>query len=309
MRRIVRSRLFIALAVTAAVPAVLAGTGPAGAVGNSPHGSQAAKEGQADHDADRADIRKVSEGLVGAFGAGDAKALADLWTAEGEFIADDGTIVSGRADLAEKYAGFFKESPGVRLDLEPGSVRFVARDAAVAEGFATLHRGPSEAPTTSRYSMLLAREDGRWRIALLREWPGEDASLRELAWLVGTWESKEGEGKASTTYEWEGDKAFLRSRFTVTLPEGTHTGSQMIGKDPAAGQLRSWTFDSDGGFGEATWSRDGGRWLVHASGTLADGGTMSATNIFSRVDADTFTWQTTERVVDGDELPDLPPSR
>ena len=73
--------------------------------------------------------------------------------------------------------------------------------------------------------------------------------------------------------------------------------------------FRSWTFDSDGGFGEATWSRDGGRWLVHATGALAEGGTMSATNIFSRVDADTFTWQTTERVVDGEELPDLPPSR
>ena len=70
MRRFVRSRLFIALAIAAAVPAVLAGTGPTGADDNSQRGSQAAKEGQADHDADRADIRKVSEALVGAFGAG-----------------------------------------------------------------------------------------------------------------------------------------------------------------------------------------------------------------------------------------------
>ena len=78
---------------------------------------QAADDGQAGHDADRAAIREVSEGLIKAFGAGDAKALADLWTAEGEFIADDGTSVRGRSALGESLhssscLGFLIATPG-----------------------------------------------------------------------------------------------------------------------------------------------------------------------------------------------------
>ena len=31
------------------------------------------------------------------------------------------------------------------------------------------------------------------------------------------------------------------------------TVTQRIGWDPAAKQIRSWEFDSEGGFGEGTW--------------------------------------------------------
>ena len=117
-----------------------------------------------------------------------------------------------------------------------------------------MHRVPSAPPTVSRVSTLFAREDGQWRIALLREWPDEEASLRELSWLIGSWSSQEGDRPVRTTYEWEGEKAFIRARFSVELPEKPRSGTQMIGKDPSSGELRSWTFESTGGFGEGSWS-------------------------------------------------------
>jgi hypothetical protein len=66
-------------------------------------------------------------------------------------------------------------------------------------------------------------------------------------------------------------------------------------------------FDEDGGFGDAAWTRDGKRWLIAATGVQADGGELTATNILTPVDKDTFTWQSTERTLDGEELPNIPP--
>ena len=260
-----------------------------------------------DHDADRAAILAVMKSLPQAFEKADAKAIAAIWTSEGEYIADDGTTLHGREALEKAYGEFFKKNPKVTLDYESESLRFVARDTAVGEGYATLHRVPSEPPTVSRVSTLFAREDGQWRIALLREWPDEEASLRELSWLIGSWSSKEGDRPVQTTYEWEGEKAFIRARFSVALPEKPRSGTQMIGKDPSSGELRSWTFESTGGFGEGSWSRDGNQWLVDATVVLPDGGRLTATNILTKIDNDTFTWQSTKRKLDDADLPDAPP--
>jgi hypothetical protein len=82
-------------------------------------------------------------------------------------------------------------------------------------------------------------------------------------------------------------------------------GMQIIGWDPAAKQIRSWTFDSDGGFAAATWTHKGNRWFVHKTGTLADGRKGSAVNIINYVDDETFTLQSVSRSIDGEILPNV----
>ena len=37
--------------------------------------------------------------------------------------------------------------------------------------------------------------------------------------------------------------------------------------DPAEGVIRAWTFDPDGGFGEAIWTWDGERCAIDSKGT------------------------------------------
>ena len=58
-------------------------------------------------------------------------------------------------------------------------------------------------------------------------------------------------------------------------------GTQVIGWDPAAGTIRSWMFDSDGGFGEGIWSKKDNSWIVKFSQVLPDGRKASATNIYT----------------------------
>ena len=144
-------------------------------------------------------------------------------------------------------------------------------------------------------------------MAMLREWPEEGVALRDLDWLIGTWESKSDEVNVRTTYTWDDKKNSIRCQITIKTPSQSLNATQIILKDPRTGQLRSWMFDDDGGFGDGDWTRDGKRWVMEASGVQADGGEVTARNILSQVDKDSFTWQSTERTLDGEELPNIPP--
>jgi uncharacterized protein (TIGR02246 family) len=230
-----------------------------------------------------------------------------LWTEEGEYIDDDGTTLHGRAAIAEAYAKLFAEHPRRKLEVNVASIRFIARDGAIEDGVAKVLKGDEEKPTFSRYSILYAREGRDWLMAMVREWPDEGATLKQLDWLIGSWIAKTDDGEVRTTYEWDEGKHFIRARFTIKDKGRTISGTQRIGKDPRTGQLRSWLFGQDGGFGEATWSWDARRWVIEATGVLEDGTEMTATNILTPRGRDAFTWQSTNRTVGAEAAPDVPP--
>jgi len=282
----------------------LAGGRP-GAAGQAPAAPQkpaAAEDRQPDRDA----VRKAIDGFVAAFRKGDGKAVAAHWTAEGEYISDDGTAYRGRAALEKEYAAHFAKNPGNGLEVEVDAVRFPSRDNAVVEGHFKLRKKGGEL-VVSRCSFLYAREDGKWLIAIAREWAGDGLSLRDLEWLVGTWEAKREGTVVSTRYEWTANKSFIRCHFSVTRDGETNTGMQMIGKDPSTGALRVWTFEDEGGVGEADVTRDGKKWTFTARGATAEGQVLTATNVMTPLDADSFLWHSVGRALDGEELPDLPP--
>jgi uncharacterized protein (TIGR02246 family) len=275
----------------------------------SPAPKAGAGKGEEENTADRAAIKAAGQTLLKAYMAGDAKALAAHWTAGGEYIADDGTVIRGRANIEKAYGELFDKKPAAtKADLEVSSIRFPSRDTAIEEGYFKVQRG-KDAPVSSKYSVLHVRDDGKWHMAVVREWPSEGTSLRDLDWLIGTWVAKRGETEVRTTYEWWGKKTFIRVSIDLKQGDHTTTGFQMIVKDGATGQLRSWTFDADGSFGEATWSRDGKKWMLDAAGVLDNGSVMAATNILTRLDDDSFTFQSVQRTVDGDEAADIPPIR
>jgi hypothetical protein len=84
-------------------------------------------------------------------------------------------------------------------------------------------------------------------------------------------------------------------------------GTQVIGWDAAQKRVRSWVFDSSGGFAEGLWTQDGERWIVKSNGTLVDGGKTSSVNIITRIDHNHLTWQSIGREVDGRLLPNIDP--
>jgi hypothetical protein len=64
-------------------------------------------------------------------------------------------------------------------------------------------------------------------------------------------------------------------------------------------------FDSDGGFGEGTWSRKNDSWIIKFSQVLPDGRKASATNIYTLVNGNSFAWKSIGRQVDGQFLPNV----
>jgi uncharacterized protein (TIGR02246 family) len=256
---------------------------------------------------DDAAVRKTTADFIQAIEKGDAKALAAFWTEEGEYIGDDGTTLRGRAPIEAAYAKQFAKKKNAKVEFNIESIRFPSKDTAIEEGYAKSHRDESGQPACSRYSLLYAREGGKWLIAVMREWPDEGIALRDLDWLIGTWEAKTDETEVRTTYAWDANKNSIRCQIALKSKGRTVNAIQILLKDPRSGQLRSWIFDDEGSFGDGAWTLDGKRWQIAATGVQTDGGEVTATNLITPVDKDTFIWQSTERTVDGEDLPNVQP--
>jgi uncharacterized protein (TIGR02246 family) len=258
-----------------------------------------------DRSADEAAIRDNIAQFVKAYNAGDAKAVATLFTPDGEAWDKEGNEAEGREAIAETFAELFKASPKRKLEVFVESIRFIGADLALEVGSTKETPAPNEPPEYDRYTVLHAKRDGKWQMALARDEEGPVATGREqlqpLAWLVGEWIDDGGSAVVYSSCRWSEDKNFLLQDFKLQLNgRNAMKVSQRIGWDPLAKRIRSWVFDSEGGYGESVWARDGKDWIIKATGVRPDGTTASATNLLTRTGADGYVWRSTDRVV-GDE--------
>jgi uncharacterized protein (TIGR02246 family) len=266
-----------------------------------------ADQGEATRQANEEPIRQAAAELAKALTNGNAKAVAGLFTEKGEYVADDGSKIRGRAAIEKAYAGFLEKSSHPKVEMTIESVYFLSPDSAEIEGEARVHGRHEDRAASSHYSCLYERENGEWRVAQLRESAEESSGLEDIDWLIGDWVAKSGEVEVRTTYSWDDNKKYILSRFTIKENGRTLSGRQRIALDPNADQLRSWLFGDDGDFGEARWSWDGKRWLLNATGVDSDGGELSAMNILTPLSDDAFTWESTNRTLNGADLPDIAP--
>ena len=170
-------------------------------------------------------------------------------------------------------------------------------------------------PVEARTTVILVKRDGRWMVESARDILIPIASnydhLKKLQWMIGEWDdtTADTEGVSiESTCDWTINKNFIIRRFTAEVKDRISVaGTQVIGWDPRQNQIRSWVFDSKGGFMEGFWQRRGKRWIVETSGVLQDGSEVSAVNTTTPVDADTFTFQSTNRFLDGQRQPDIEP--
>jgi uncharacterized protein (TIGR02246 family) len=258
---------------------------------------------------DRNNIRTAFESFAKTFDSGDAKALSSYWTADGEYENDSDVRIHGRAEIESSFADFFSNNPDAKAEVHPASLRFLSRDTAIGEGTVAVRRGPTQPAKPADYSALFVRDDGQWHLAQLREIsPSDNPTVDDLSWLVGEWKSVIGEGaEIRTTYAWDGNKKFINVQFTLKEQKLNLSGRQIIGVDPATGGIRSWTFEANGGVAEADWQRDGDHWVLESDGTLSDGRTLKQTNVLRRINDDTITWQSVDRVLGDEKIPDLAP--
>jgi len=255
-------------------------------------------------------LKARAEEFIAAFAKGDAEALAAFWTPDGDYVDQAGTTLSGRKAIQGAFEKQFAAAKGAKLRIATKSLRFVKGDLAIEDGTTEILYPNDIPPTGARYTALHVKQDGKWYLASVRDAvyvpPSNHDKLRELEWLAGEWVNAAEKGEAAkATYSWAENDNFLVSSFVAAFKDvPVAGGTQWIGWDAAAKTIRSWSFNSNGSFAEGTWSRDGDKWSAKVTATLADGKKVTATVVLTKVDADTFTWQSTKRSLDGKEIPD-----
>jgi hypothetical protein len=158
------------------------------------------------------------------------------------------------------------------------------------------------------------KRDKRWLIESARETithaGHQSQPLKGLEWLVGDWAGEKGQASAvsiRSSCDWSMGGAYLVRKFSAERKgDLVRGGTEVIGWDPRTHRIRSWMFDSDGSFGESVWTRDGDRWIVKHTGTLADGSDAAVTLVVTCVDANTVTVQSEDHIVNGEKQSDPP---
>ncbi len=137
----------------------------------------------------------------------------------------------------------------------------------------------------------------------------EPVALADLEWLVGHWVDKSDQARVDTVCRWSAKHAFLVRSFTIKSADGGEPdqGTEIIAWDPKSKQIRSWTFLSDGAFGQAVWTKDGKDWKREGTQTLSDGRTASGTQVISRVDDNTTSVEMIAKEIDGEPQPAADP--
>jgi uncharacterized protein (TIGR02246 family) len=244
----------------------------------------------------------MAEAFARAYNAGDANALAALYTEDAESIDEHGDRVQGRAAIQGMYSSLFQERPGATIRIAIDSIRFLGPDVAKEEGQTRVKPKGNEPETVRRYTVLYVKQGGQWLHSSVREEHQADLPhherLKDLEWLVGEWLDQNSESTVHVNCRWSEDQNFLLRDFTIHVQgRPLMTVSQRIGWDPLTRQIKSWVFDSEGGYGDALWAQSGDQWTIKSTGVLPDGRVATATNILTRAGANTARWKSAERTL------------
>jgi uncharacterized protein (TIGR02246 family) len=244
-----------------------------------------------------------------AYNAGDAEGLAQYFTDDVEYTDENGELTDGRSDIEQLLKDAFAENKGATLDVQVNSVRSLGSDVIEEKGISTVTSSDGE-KRSSGYTAIHVNKNGKWLISRLFEFPLADPSpneqLSQLAWMVGTWKDKGASTTVETKADWARGNNFLTRTFKVSQGDDVQLeGWQIIGWDTVEKRIRSWIFDSDGGYGQGFWTRDGNRWLVKETRVSADGSESSAEQTLTYLDPDHCTFESSNRTLNGDLLPNI----
>jgi uncharacterized protein (TIGR02246 family) len=253
------------------------------------------------------------DAFIAAYDRGDARAVAAFWTPDATYVDPDGQEHKGRAAIEKMYEKVFADNKGAKLAIHVTEMKQLTPDVVLEDGITEVTPAGGGFPTAAGFSAVLVKKDGEWYVQSVHETepqpPSNAEHLDDIDWLIGEWtgENEKGES-ASASYDWAENNNFIVSTFATTL-DGIPVagGTQWIGWDAADKQIRSWSFYSGGGFGEALWTREGNQWALKITARTAAGKKVTATNLVTKMDNGHLTWQVTKLTVDGASVPDLNP--
>jgi|694.fasta_scaffold05777_14 uncharacterized protein (TIGR02246 family) len=265
------------------------------------------------NETDRKTIESSIESYVAAFNKGDAKALTELWTPGGELVTETGERIQGAASIQKHFADFFAGNKGIKLELLEPKIEFQSPSVAVEKGVARVISSQSGVESTT-YTAIHIKTANGWRIDSTKDQveplsaPSHYEHLEPLSWLVGKWTDAGRSGRVQVSCRWARNNNFLTQTFKVMGEKDIEfEGSMVIGWDPSVKAIRSWMFDSDGGFGTGIWSQEETRWTIRTLNVLPDGRRGSSTNVYEVLNDGSVQFKSIGRVVDGEILPSVGP--
>jgi uncharacterized protein (TIGR02246 family) len=262
-------------------------------------------------DLDPKPITEAVRAYETAFNAGNAKSIADMWTEQAVYTNRlTGEVVQGRKAILEQFQTILGEKARPKMELSSDSIRFLSPSIAVEHGTATITTGSNEPSEIYQYTAIYLKQGNQWLLDRVTDEAGESnayhSKLKELEWLVGTWEANTDEATVSLTCQWTTNKSYLTRSFSIVANGESMVGTQLIGWDPVAKSIRSWTFDQEGAFAEGVWTKGKDHWVIANKGYQSNGSKVGMVNVLKPIDADSFTWKTIDRMAGGEILPALP---
>ncbi len=262
-------------------------------------------EGPADPKHEEQAIRTTSKSYLEALARRDAKALAEFWTSDGDFVDELGRTFPAREMIAAD-AKLGPQQPQPERKLSVTSIRFITPNVAVEDGvMAPPESNEQQAEhVRGRFTVIWVKQSGKWLLASLRESRTQphaaEARLEDLDWLCGTWSSDRNGATVEVVTRWNATRTYLLRELKIVQDgKDVFSGVQRIGWDPIAKRIRSWNFDTAGGYGEGHWAREGDSWVIQATGVLPDGSRTSSVNRLVPLGQDSFEWRTIDSETDG----------
>lgn len=256
--------------------------------------------------------KQQADAYMEAFDVGQADKLAALWTEDAVYINfSTHETLQGRDEIRDYFEQEFEKQNGATLAITIDHIS-TKEDKVIEKGSAVV-TSKNQEEHKSVFIAELVKVNDSWLLQKVVEVEIEAPlshyeQLKELEWLMGDWSSKSDYIDFSSEFAWEDNKNFIQQRFSMEILDHKDLeGQQIIGWDPVNKKIRSWIFDSDGGYGEGSWTRQENRWYVGVAFTLPDGRRASATHIYTKTDGDSFIFTSENRYVDGKLLPNIQP--
>lgn len=270
-------------------------------------------QGQQNEEAEEKAIRNVVQSYQEAYNQQDAAKLTAQWASDAIYSNPvTGESAEGREAIEKLFREKFADGKKRRLEIEIKSIEFPNADEAIETGVMKVAVDDQPAQKMA-YQAVYGRKNGKWLVKAINEIELQNPStnfeqLKDLAWLVGKWEDSDDNVDILFDNQWDKYKNFIIQNFKMKIyGQDDIEGKQIIAWDPVKDVIRSWVFDSDGGFGEGTWKKADKSWYATMHFTLGDGRVASSINIYTPVDDNSYTFASVEREVDGEILPDMNP--
>ncbi len=267
----------------------------------------------AETSAEEAAVRSAAEAYRKAVELGDSEAIAAFWSPDADYVDYKGRAfkIQASAIRARKQAADDGRIPRPAPKTETLAIRVITPDVAVEDGTVERPDAGGDQPRLGRYCALWVRKGGKWLIDGVRESPYRAPSaenrFQDVEWMVGDWVAEGPQGTAEVSCTWGPHKAYILRHLKVNLKgiERPLEATQWIGWDPIHERIHSFVYDSQGGYAQGTWTKDGDAWVVSTTGVLPDGQRTTSTNFYSKIDENTSIWESVDDRVDGVPTPDV----